>query len=113
MRVLRDAFSDGVHLRNDLFSYEREIEHEGELSNGVLVLETFLGCTTQEAADAVNDLLTSRLQQFEHTALTELRPLFASTAWTRSPARACWPTSRACRTGSPAATSGTCAPAAT
>ena len=72
MRVLRDTFADGVHLRNDLFSYQREIEDEGELSNGVLVLETFLGCTTQQAADAVNDLLTSRLQQFEHTSLTEL-----------------------------------------
>ena len=32
----------------------------------------FFGCDTQEAADAVNDLLTSRLQQFENTALTEL-----------------------------------------
>ncbi|MEV0195565.1 terpene synthase family protein [Nonomuraea sp. NPDC050691] len=77
MRVLRDTFSDGVHLRNDLFSYQREVEDEGELSNGVLVLETFLGCTTQEAADSVNDLLTSRLQQFEHTVATELGPLFA------------------------------------
>ncbi|WP_059010379.1 terpene synthase family protein [Streptomyces specialis] len=77
MLVLRDAFSDGVHLRNDLFSYQREVEDEGELSNGVLVLETFLGCSTQEAAEAVNDLLTSRLQQFEHTTVTELPPLFA------------------------------------
>ncbi|WP_193524983.1 terpene synthase family protein [Streptomyces malaysiensis] len=77
MRVLRDAFADAVHLRNDLFSYQREIEEEGELSNGVLVLETFLDCTTQEAADSVNELLTSRLQQFEDTALTELGPLFA------------------------------------
>ncbi|MCQ8195139.1 terpene synthase family protein [Streptomyces rugosispiralis] len=77
MRVLRDAFADAVHLRNDLFSYQREIEDEGELSNGVLVLETFLCCTTQEAADSVNELLTSRLQQFEDTALTELGPLFA------------------------------------
>jgi germacradienol/geosmin synthase len=76
MRVLRDTFADGVHLRNDLFSYQRETEEEGELSNGVLVLETFLDCTTQEAADAVNDLLTSRLHQFENTALTELAPLF-------------------------------------
>ncbi|EST38770.1 hypothetical protein N566_05670 [Streptomycetaceae bacterium MP113-05] len=75
--VLRDSFSDAVHLRNDLFSYERETREEGELSNGVLVLETFLGCSTQEAADAVNDLLTSRLQQFESTALTELGPLLA------------------------------------
>ncbi|MFG6195906.1 germacradienol/geosmin synthase [Nonomuraea sp. JJY05] len=76
LRVLKDAFSDAVHLRNDLFSYEREVGDEGELSNGVLVLERFLGCGTQEAADAVNDLLTSRLQQFEHTALGELGPLF-------------------------------------
>ncbi|WP_461028185.1 terpene synthase family protein, partial [Streptomyces sparsus] len=77
LRVLKDAFSDGVHLRNDLFSYQRETEDEGELSNGVLVLETFLKCTTQQAADAVNDLLTSRVQQFENTTLSELAPLFA------------------------------------
>jgi germacradienol/geosmin synthase len=64
-----------VHLRNDLFSYQREVEDEGELSNGVLVLETFFGCTTQEAADTVNDVLTSRLHQFEHTALTEVPAL--------------------------------------
>ncbi|MGW2213758.1 terpene synthase family protein [Nonomuraea sp. NPDC001684] len=80
LRVLKDSFSDAVHLRNDLFSYEREVRDEGELSNGVLVLETFLGCTTQEAADAVNDLLTSRMQQFEHTALGELGPLFVEHA---------------------------------
>ncbi|MFE4855939.1 germacradienol/geosmin synthase [Streptomyces sp. NPDC056670] len=75
VRVLTDAFADAVHLRNDLFSYQREVEDEGELSNGVLVLETFLGCTTQEAAESVNDLLTSRLQQFENTALTEVPAL--------------------------------------
>ena len=75
--VLRDTFADAVHLRNDLFSYQREVEEEGELSNGVLVLEEFLGCTTQEAAESVNDLLTSRLQQFEHTVFTELPPLSA------------------------------------
>ncbi len=71
MEVLRDTFADAVHLRNDLFSYQREVNDEGELSNGVLVLERFLGITAQQAADLVNDLLTSRLQQFEHTALTE------------------------------------------
>lgn len=80
MCVLRDAFSDGVHLRNDLFSYEREILDEGELSNGVLVMETFLGIPTQEAAETVNDLLTSRLQQFETTVFTELEPLFSEFA---------------------------------
>ncbi|WP_037906134.1 terpene synthase family protein [Actinacidiphila yeochonensis] len=76
LRVLRDCFADGVHLRNDLFSYQREIEEEGELSNAVLVLERFLGLGPQEAAERVNDLLTSRLHQFEHTAFTEVEPLF-------------------------------------
>ncbi|WP_432177617.1 germacradienol/geosmin synthase Cyc2 [Streptomyces sp. NBC_00063] len=75
LRVLTETFSDAVHLRNDLFSYQREVEDEGELSNGVLVLETFFGCTTQEAARTVNDILTSRLHQFEHTALTEVPAL--------------------------------------
>ncbi|MGW5673684.1 terpene synthase family protein [Streptomyces sp. NPDC003860] len=75
LRVLTESFADAVHLRNDLFSYQREVEEEGELSNGVLVLETFLGCPTQEAAEVVNDLLTSRLQQFENTALTEVPAL--------------------------------------
>ncbi|MER7276574.1 germacradienol/geosmin synthase [Dactylosporangium sp. NPDC000244] len=77
LRVLRDTFSDGVHLRNDLFSYQRETQEEGELANCVLVLERFLGYGPQQAAEATNDLLTSRLQQFEHTVLTELAPLFA------------------------------------
>jgi germacradienol/geosmin synthase len=75
LRVLMETFSDAVHLRNDLFSYQREVEDEGENSNGVLVLETFFGCTTQEAADTVNDVLTSRLHQFEHTAFTEVPAL--------------------------------------
>jgi germacradienol/geosmin synthase len=72
MLVLRDTFADAIHLRNDLFSYEREVMDEGELSNGVLVFEKFLGIGTQEAADRVNDLLTSRLHQFDHTAVTEV-----------------------------------------
>lgn len=76
MQVLKDSFADAVHLRNDLFSYQREVQNEGELSNGVLVFERFLGVDTQRAANLVNDLLTSRLQQFEHTAVTELPPLF-------------------------------------
>jgi germacradienol/geosmin synthase len=76
LRVLKDTFADGVHLRNDLFSYQRETQQEGELANCVLVLERFLGYGPQQAAEAVNELLTSRLQQFEHTALTELHPLF-------------------------------------
>ena len=77
MLVLRDTFADGVHLRNDLFSYQREIQEEGEVNNGVLVAETFFGCSPQEAAERINDLLTSRLEQFEHTAGVEVPPLCA------------------------------------
>jgi germacradienol/geosmin synthase len=77
LRVLRDTFSDAVHLRNDLFSYEREVTEEGENSNAVLVVERFLDIPTARATDLVNELLTSRLQQFEHTALTEIPAMFA------------------------------------
>ncbi|GAA1961970.1 terpene synthase family protein [Catenulispora subtropica] len=80
LRVLKDTFADAVHLRNDLFSYQREVEQEGENANCVLVLERFLGCDTQTAAELTNQLLTSRLHQFEQTALTELAPLFAEYA---------------------------------
>jgi germacradienol/geosmin synthase len=82
LRVLKDTFSDAVHLRNDIFSYQRETESEGEVNNCVLVLETFLRLPVQQAANRVNDILTSRLHQFEHTALTELPPLYAERAVT-------------------------------
>lgn len=111
--MLRDAFSDAVHIRNDLFSYEREVADEGELSNAVLVLETFLGCSTQEAAEASNDLLTSRLQQFEQTALGELPQLFADHAMDPAEIAAVLAYAKGSRTGSRAATSGTWSPAAT
>jgi germacradienol/geosmin synthase len=80
MRVLSDTFSDAVHLRNDLFSYQREVQEEGENANAVLVFERFFGYSTQESADLVNDVLTSRLQQFETTTLTEVPALLAEHA---------------------------------
>ncbi|HEV2779390.1 MAG TPA: germacradienol/geosmin synthase [Actinophytocola sp.] len=80
MRVLADTFADAVHLRNDLFSYQREVREEGENANAVLVIERFLDCPTQQAAEIVNELLTSRLQQFENTALTEVPGLVVERA---------------------------------
>ena len=77
MRVLKETFADGVHLRNDIFSYQREVVKQGEQTNAVLVVERFLEADTQQAVELVNDLLTSRLEQFEHTVATELEPLFA------------------------------------
>ncbi len=46
------------------------------------MLERFLNVDTQRAADLTNDLLTSRLHQFENTALTELPSLFEEYALT-------------------------------
>jgi germacradienol/geosmin synthase len=76
IRVLKDSFADAVHLRNDLFSYQRETQQEGEINNCVLVFERFLDVSPQRAADLTNDTLTSRLQQFENTTMTELPALF-------------------------------------
>ena len=76
IQVLKDTFADGVHLRNDIFSYQREVVKQGELTNAVLVIERFLGTDTQQAVQLVNDLLTSRLEQFDHTVATELELLF-------------------------------------
>jgi germacradienol/geosmin synthase len=72
IRSLIDAFADSGILINDIFSYQREVEDEGENSNMVLVLQKFLGCDRQQAVDATNDLLTTRLRQLEHIADTEI-----------------------------------------
>jgi len=113
MRVLSDTFADGVHLRNDLFSYQREVREEGENSNAVLVFEHFFDCPTQEAAELVNDLLTSRLQQFENTALVEV-PRCSPTVRPHRPSRPTSPRmSKGWPTGRPADTNGTCDPVAT
>jgi germacradienol/geosmin synthase len=76
MRTLARAFADIGPLRSDIFAYEKEVEREGELSNGVLVVERFLGCDPQRAADVVNDLITCRTRQFEQVTTVELPALF-------------------------------------
>jgi len=75
LTVLLDSFADSVHLRNDLFSYQREVMQEGENANAVLVFREFFRVGVQRAADLVGDLLTSRMQQFEHTAVAEVPAL--------------------------------------
>ncbi|MFC9999936.1 germacradienol/geosmin synthase [Nocardia sp. NPDC127526] len=82
LRVLCETFSDAVHLRNDLFSYEREVRLEGENANFVLVLERFLDLPAQAAANLVNDIITARLKQFEDTAEVDVPQLFLETAAT-------------------------------
>jgi germacradienol/geosmin synthase len=84
IRSLIDAFADSGILINDIFSYEREVDDEGENSNMVLVLQKSLGCDVQQALDATNDLLTARLRQVDYLADTEIPQMCAVYALTEA-----------------------------
>jgi germacradienol/geosmin synthase len=76
MLRLASAASDCGCLTNDLFSYRKEVEVEGELHNCVLVMQNFLGVHAHRGNEVVADLLASRVRQFEHIVATELPALF-------------------------------------
>jgi germacradienol/geosmin synthase len=76
VRALEDTANDYASLLNDIFSYQKEIEFEGEVHNGVLAVQDFLGCGPAQAVAVVNDLMTSRMRQFEHIVSAELPALF-------------------------------------
>lgn len=75
LRVLIETFCDSVALRNDIISYQRDV-NEGKEKNGVMITRAFLGCDLQHAVEVVNDLVSSRLFLFENTCLVELHPFF-------------------------------------
>ncbi len=75
IRVLNETFADSAGLRNDIISYQKDVD-EGKVNNGVVVAQQFLDCDLQQAVDVVNDLVTSRLYQFDNTAAIELPALF-------------------------------------
>lgn len=81
---LREAFCDVLPLRNDIFSYAKELA-EGELPDGelrgVVVLQRFFGTTGQGADQSgamaiANALVTARIEQFEHICTHYLPELF-------------------------------------
>jgi germacradienol/geosmin synthase len=77
MIQLKNAAQDYACLLNDIFSYQKEIQFEDELHNCVLVVERFLGITPAQAVAVVNDLMTSRMRQFEHIVADDL-PIVAA-----------------------------------
>jgi germacradienol/geosmin synthase len=77
VRSLENSIVDCMALLNDMFSYRKEIEFEGEVHNAVLVVRNFLGCDQDRAFEVVNDLLTARMNQFEHVVGQELPALEA------------------------------------
>jgi germacradienol/geosmin synthase len=70
------AAADFACLLNDVFSYRKEIEFEGEIHNAVLVVQNFLDCGPQEAMAVVGDLMAARMQEFQHITETQLPLLF-------------------------------------
>ncbi len=76
VRSLENAAVDYGCLMNDVFSYQKEIEYEGEFHNGILVVQNFFGCDYPAALDVIHDLMTQRLQQFQHVATHELPILY-------------------------------------
>ena len=77
MRSLENAAADYACLLNDVFSYQKEIEYEGEVHNGVLVVQNFFGLRLPDRArPSSHDLMTSRMRQFQHVAAHELPVLY-------------------------------------
>jgi germacradienol/geosmin synthase len=78
MQQLEHAAQDYAVLLNDIFSYQKEVEFEGELHNAVLVVENFLRIDRDQAVAVIADLMNLRLAQFEHIVAAEV-PVLAET----------------------------------
>jgi germacradienol/geosmin synthase len=74
-RALMDAWTDIQALHNDIRSYRREIEQEGETCNSVAAFSTLLAISADEAATVVTRLRTSRLSEYMHLDSTGLPEL--------------------------------------
>jgi germacradienol/geosmin synthase len=72
LRALENSAVNYATFANDIFSYQKEVEFEGELHNIVLVTQKFLEINRGQAVNVVNNLMTSRMHQFEHIIATEL-----------------------------------------
>jgi germacradienol/geosmin synthase len=76
VRSLENAAMDFACLLNDVFSYQKEIEFEGEIHNAILVVQTFFGCDYPTGLGIVHDLMSQRMRQFEHVVEHELPVLY-------------------------------------
>jgi germacradienol/geosmin synthase len=76
MHELDTAAQDYACFTNDLFSYQKEIEFEGEVHNLVLVVENFLNVDRWKARDIVADLMKARMEQFEYLVTNDLPAMF-------------------------------------
>lgn len=63
-------------MLNDVFSYQKEVEVEGEVHNYVLVTRNFFDIGYAEALHICHDLMTQRTQEFEHIVANQLPLLY-------------------------------------
>ncbi|MDG4861695.1 germacradienol/geosmin synthase, partial [Streptomyces sp. T-3] len=76
VRSLENSAVDYACLLNDLFSYQKEIEYEGEVHNAVLVVQNFFDVDYPTGVAIVDDLMNSRLREFQHVVAHELPQLY-------------------------------------
>lgn len=76
MQSLQNAAQDYAMLLNDVFSYQKEIEFEGEIHNGILVVQNFFDCDYATGLRIIDDLMNSRMRQFQHVVAHELPTLY-------------------------------------
>ncbi|AHH94052.1 terpene synthase family protein [Kutzneria albida] len=72
MRELQNAAEDYACFLNDIFSYQKEMQYEGELHNMVIVVQDFLNTDRDHAVAIVNDLMTLRIKEFQRVADEDL-----------------------------------------
>jgi len=82
VREMELCACDFICLHNDIYSYEKEIEFEGDPHNSVLVLQHFLGCDLALAVAWIERLIAARVRRFEHIVATELPALAKDLALT-------------------------------
>jgi germacradienol/geosmin synthase len=76
MRELETAAQNYACFLNDLFSYQKEVQFDGEIHDMVLVVEDFLDVDRMTARDVVAELMGARMEQFENIVATGLPALF-------------------------------------
>ena len=73
---MENSAADYACLLNDVFSYQKEIQFEGEIHNAVLVVQNFLDSDAATAMRVVGDLMAARMIQFRNIVAVELPEFF-------------------------------------
>lgn len=76
IRNIENSAIDYATMLNDLYSYRKEIQFEGEVHNMVLVVRNFLDVDLERAYKVTTDLANARLKQFQHAVAVGLPALF-------------------------------------